>query len=189
MSWRVPGLDVVLRPPGPRHRHQALLVDPRVAGLVEGADAHVEPGIFPAMNVRTGLLSLPGLDSPDDLVGVLVRVEAVHQDQGHVGVVPLVEELDLLDGEVEEGEVVPHGNDRLGAAAAHAGAETSVELDDDKLIQHGLDGLAGTRLGETRVGQDLEMGLRGLTEEWFYSQHHGAASLSCPSGRRVPSRG
>ena len=42
---------------------------------------------------------------PDDLVGVLVRVEAVHEDQGHVGRVLLVEELNLLNCQVQEGQI------------------------------------------------------------------------------------
>ena len=37
---------------------------------------------------------------PDDLVSVLVRVEAVHEDQGDVGGVLFVEELDLLNCQV-----------------------------------------------------------------------------------------
>ena len=42
---------------------------------------------------------------PDDLVRVLVRVEAVHEDQGHVGRVLLVEELYLLHRQVQEGQI------------------------------------------------------------------------------------
>ena len=42
---------------------------------------------------------------PDDLVSVLVRVEAVHEDQGHVGGILLVEELNLLNCQVQEGQI------------------------------------------------------------------------------------
>ena len=42
---------------------------------------------------------------PDDLVSVLVCVEAVHEDQGHVGRVLLVEELNLLHRQVQVGEI------------------------------------------------------------------------------------
>ena len=42
---------------------------------------------------------------PDDLVSVLVSVEAVHEDQGHVGRVLLVEELYLLHRQVQEGQI------------------------------------------------------------------------------------
>ena len=65
-----------------------LLADAGVAALVEGADGDVEAGVL-----------------PDDLHGVLVRVEAVHEDEGHVGVVLLVEELYLLHGQVQERQV------------------------------------------------------------------------------------
>jgi hypothetical protein len=40
----------------------------------------------------------------DDVCGVLVSVEGVHQDEGDVDVVGAVEELDLTDGQAEEGE-------------------------------------------------------------------------------------
>ena len=65
-----------------------LLADAGVAALVEGADGDVEAGVL-----------------PDDLHGVLVRVEAVHEDEGHVGVVLLVEVLYLLHGQVQERQV------------------------------------------------------------------------------------
>ena len=74
-----------------------LLADAGVAALVEGADGDVEAGVL-----------------PDDLHGVLVRVEAVHEDEGHVGVVLLVEELNLLHRQVQERQVGPHRDHRLG---------------------------------------------------------------------------
>ena len=58
----------ILRPAGLGYRHQALPVDAGVARLVEGGDGDVKAGVL-----------------PDNLVSVLVRVEAVHEDQGHVG--------------------------------------------------------------------------------------------------------
>ena len=64
------------------------LVYPWVSGLVKGVDADVKAGVL-----------------PDDLVSVLVRVEAVHEDQGHVGRVLLVEELYLLHRQVQEGQI------------------------------------------------------------------------------------
>ena len=58
--------------------HQRLLVDPRVAALVEGDDPDVEAGVL-----------------PDDLLRVLVRVERVHEDEGHVRAERLVQALNL----------------------------------------------------------------------------------------------
>ena len=130
--------EVLLYSGGFRHRHHGLLTDARVAGLVEGLDGDVEAGIF-----------------PDDLHGVLVSVEAVHQDQRDVGVVLLVEELDLLDGEVQEGEVVPHWDDGLWSAAAHAGAQAAIQLDHDQLLQHPLDALLVLRQRQLSVRSDL----------------------------------
>ena len=78
----------ILCPAGLGYRHQALPVDAGVARLVEGGDGDVEAGIL-----------------PDDLHGVLVRVEAVHEDEGHVGGVLLVEELYLLHCQVQERQI------------------------------------------------------------------------------------
>ena len=64
------------------------LVYPWVSGLVKCMDADIEAGVL-----------------SDDLVRVLVRVEAVHEDQGHVGRVLLVEELYLLHRQVQEGQI------------------------------------------------------------------------------------
>ena len=88
-----------LRPPGLGYSHQALPVDAGVARLVEGRDGDVEAGVL-----------------PDDLVCVLVRVEAVHEDERHVGGVLLVEELNLLHRQVQERQVGPHRDHRLGTA-------------------------------------------------------------------------
>ena len=65
----------------------------------------------------------------------------------------LVQELDLLNRQVQEGEVVPDDDRRLGSFAAHRGAEATVQLDDDQLIQHRLDGGSG-RVVQLLVGQD-----------------------------------
>ena len=43
----------------------------------------------------------------------------VHEDERYVGVVCLVEVLDLLDRQVEEGQVVPHRYHRLWTTNTH----------------------------------------------------------------------
>ena len=53
-------------------------MDAGVPRLVEGQDSNPEPGVL-----------------PDQLVGLLVRVEGVHEDQRNVGVVALVQPFDL----------------------------------------------------------------------------------------------
>ena len=55
----------------------------------------------------------------------------------------LVQELDLLNRQVQEGEVVPDDDRRLGSFAAHRSAEATVQLDDHQLVQHRLDGGCG----------------------------------------------
>ena len=144
----------ILRPAGLGYRHQDLPVDAGAARLVEGRDGNVEAGVL-----------------PDDLVCVLVRVEAVHEDQGDVGGVLFVEELDLLNCQVQESQVGPHRDHRLWTAdndhdqtfileskfmftapASHRGSQTSVELDDHQLVQHRPDGGAGLWQPQLRVG-------------------------------------
>lgn len=51
--------------------------------------------------------------------------------------------LDLLDRQVEEGQVVTDGNDRFGTLATHGGAQTTVELDDHQFVEHGLNLILG----------------------------------------------
>lgn len=58
------------------YREQALAVDARVAGLVEGVD-----------------VQLQALVLADHLLRVVVRVERVHQHQGHIAFVRLVQVL------------------------------------------------------------------------------------------------
>lgn len=118
---------------------ERLLVDTGVAGLVEGEDGDV---------VVLVLL--------DDALGVLVGVERVHEDEGNVDVVLLVEVLNLTDREVEEGHALTNLNDRLGADTAHGGAETTVELEDSELVKD-----RRVDIGEDLVGADL-LGVGGL---------------------------
>ena len=66
---------------------------PWIAGLGEGVDRHTEAGVLPHQ---------PG--------GVLLRQEGVHEDEGHVGVVGPVQVLDLLDCQVQGGQIVSHGD-------------------------------------------------------------------------------
>lgn len=89
-----------------------------VLGLVEGEDVNV---------VALVLL--------DDVGGVLVGVEGVHEDEGHVDIVGAVEVLDLTDGQVKERHAIADLNDGLGADTAHGGTETTVELEDSELVK------------------------------------------------------
>ena len=101
---------------------QGLLVDAREAGLVEGQDLDAHLAVL-----------------LDQLVRLLVGVEGVHQHERDVGVVLLVQLLDLLHCDVQEGEAVPHCDGGLGSLAAHGGAEAAVELDHHQLFEERFD--------------------------------------------------
>jgi len=87
-------------------------------GLVEGEDVDVVALVF-----------------LDDVGGVLVGVEGVHQDEGHVDIVGAVEVLDLADGEIEEGHAIADLNDGFGTNTAHGGTKTTVQLEDSELVE------------------------------------------------------
>lgn len=93
----------------------------------------------------------------DNGSSVIVGVERVHQDEGHVDTVGAVEVFNLTDRQVEEGHAVTDLNDGLGSDATHGGTQTSVELEDSELVQE-LDGLG---VGKVLVVDDLSLGGRG----------------------------
>ena len=63
--------------------------------------------------------------------------------------------LEMLDREVERGEVVPEGDGGGGAGAAQGSGQGPVELDHHQLVQHLLDHHRVRTGGEVRVGADL----------------------------------
>lgn len=117
---------------------ERVLEDSGVTGLVEGEDVDV---------VTLVLL--------DDGSSVLIGVERVHEEDGHVGAIGAVEVLNLADGHVEEGHAITDLDDGLGADATHGGTETTVELEDGKLVEEAN----GVVVGEALVVDDL-MGRR-----------------------------
>ncbi|GMT17579.1 hypothetical protein PFISCL1PPCAC_8876, partial [Pristionchus fissidentatus] len=141
VAGRVPGLVVGALNVGD-DGHERLLVDAWVARLAEGVDGDLDIGVL-----------------LEQLLRVVVSVERVHEHQRHVNVVRLVQRLNLLHRQVEEGEVIAHRDDRLGPLAAHRRAETSVELDDHQLVEHGGDGRLVV-VGQLAVGSDGILGQR-----------------------------
>jgi len=97
---------------------QGVLAHSRVLGLVEGEDVDVVVGVF-----------------LDDTVGIGGSVETRHQDERDVDVVGLVEVLDLPNTQVQEGQSIPDLDDRLGSLTSHGGSETSVQSQDDELVE------------------------------------------------------
>ena len=75
----------ILSSPGLGHWHQTLLVDTGIPRLVKCADVDIEAGIL-----------------SDDLVRVLISVETVHENQGDIGLVFLVEIFNLLNCQIQE---------------------------------------------------------------------------------------
>ena len=71
----------------------------------------------------------------DDVGGIGVSVERVHEHKWHIDVVLAVEVLNLADGQVEERHAVSDLNDRLGANATHRGTQTTVQLNHSQLIE------------------------------------------------------
>jgi len=99
-------------------RKEGILEDTREARLVEGHDVDA---------VALVLL--------DDVGGVVVGVEGVHQDERYVDVVCAIEVLDLADGEVEEGHAITNFNDGFRANTTHRCTKTTVELDNSELLE------------------------------------------------------
>ena len=97
---------------------EGVLENAWVLGLVEGHDVDV---------VALVLL--------DDAGSVGIGVEGVHEDEWNVDVVCAVEELDLADGQIEEGHAVTNFDDGLWADAAHGGTEATIELEHGELVQ------------------------------------------------------
>jgi hypothetical protein len=71
----------------------------------------------------------------DDILGVVVGVEGVHQNKRNIDIIRAVEVLDLPDREIEEGHAVTDFDDGFGTNAAHGCTETSIELENGKFVQ------------------------------------------------------
>ena len=89
-------VDVALSVEVLGYGQQRLLVNSWIARLIEGQDAHLQARVL-----------------FDDLVCLLVGVERVHENEGDVGIVLLVQGLDLLHSQVQEGLVFADRDCRL----------------------------------------------------------------------------
>lgn len=92
----------------------------------------------------------------DNVGSVVVGVERVHEKERDVDFVRLIEELDLTDGEIEEGHSITNFNDRLGADATHGSTKTTIELENGKLAEE----LNCIGIGEILILNDLALGGR-----------------------------
>lgn len=66
--------------------------------------------------------------------------------------------LYLMDGEVQEGVLIADTDDTLGALAAHAGAQASVELDHHQLVEAGRHAVRQPLGLDLVIGVDLQQG-------------------------------
>jgi len=110
------------------------VMDLRVDRLGDGQERVLEdsgiPGLVECENVHIVALVLL-----DDGGSIIIRVERVHEDDGHVGAICAVQVLDLADRHVQERHAITDLDDRLGANAAHRGTKATVELEHGKLVE------------------------------------------------------
>lgn len=138
VTGRIP--EVLVVSSRARAGEERLLVDTRIARLVESEDLDIVVGVL-----------------LDDTGSVIVRVERVHEDKGDVDVVRAVEVLNLTHGKVEEGHAFTDLDDRFGTGATHGGTKTTVELEHSELVKdRGISGIS-----ELGVRSDL-LGRRRL---------------------------
>jgi hypothetical protein len=71
----------------------------------------------------------------DDVGGVGMGVERVHEHEWYSDIVLLVQMLNLANRQVQEGHSLTNLDDGLWANAAHRGTKTSVELEHSQLAQ------------------------------------------------------
>jgi hypothetical protein len=87
----------------------------------------------------------------DDVLGVIIGVEGVHENEGNVDVVCAVEVFDLADRQVKERHAFTDFDDGLGADATHGSSETTIELENSELVEK----FDGGRVAKLVVVNDL----------------------------------
>lgn len=101
-----------------RYREQRILEDSRISRLVERQDVDVVTFIF-----------------LDDILGVLVGIERVHEDERHVHIVGAVEIFDLSYREIEKRHALTNLNDGLRTNASHGRAKTTIQFENSELVE------------------------------------------------------
>jgi hypothetical protein len=116
MSGRIPIRD--RRVEGLWCWEQRILENSWVAGLVEGQDVDVVALVF-----------------LDDVLGIIVSVEGVHENEWDVDIICAVEVFDLSNRQIEEGHAIADFDNGFGTNATHGCTKTTVELEHSKLVQ------------------------------------------------------
>lgn len=91
----------------------------------------------------------------DDVLGVIVGVEGVHENERDIDVVCAVEIFNLADRQVKERHAFTDFDNGLGADAAHGCSETTIELENGELVEE----FDGSRVSKLVVVNNLT-GLR-----------------------------
>jgi hypothetical protein len=151
---------------------QRILEDTGVTRLVECDDINV--------------MSLVLLD---DVLCVIVSVEGVHENERNVDVVCAVEVFDLADGQVKERHAFTDFDNGLGADATHGSSETTIELENSKLVEEFdrcrvselvvVNDLAGLRRGDALPVDSVALGtvVQETAEEGEEVVHLGFEAL------------
>jgi len=82
----------------------------------------------------------------NDTLSIILRVERVHQDEGHIAIVGTVQVLlsetlrgkkylNLTDCEIKKRVAFSNLDDGLWSNTSHAGTETAIKFEDNKLIE------------------------------------------------------
>jgi hypothetical protein len=131
VSWGVPSCLVGIGRLG--NGEKRLLVNSGVSRLVESQNVDVVVLVF-----------------LDNSSSVIIGVERVHEDERNIDTVSRVEvlfrqpllhfdkvdtHLNLPNGQVKESHALPNFNDGLGSNTTHGSTETTVQLQDSKLVE------------------------------------------------------
>ena len=73
-----------------------------------------------------------------DFLCIILSVEGVHQNKWNINTVGLVEMFDLLNGQIKEVKAGANRNERFWTSATHGSSQTTIELDNDELVQEFL---------------------------------------------------
>lgn len=101
------------------NREERILVDTGIPRLVESDNVDI---------VTLVLL--------DNVLRIVVGVERVHKNEWYAHVVLLIKVLNLTDGQVQEGHAIPDFDHGLGTDTSHRSTETTIELEDGKLVKN-----------------------------------------------------
>ena len=69
----------------------------------------------------------------NDVLGIIISVERVHEDEWDINAVGPVEIFNLTDGQIKERHALTDFDNRFGTNTTHRGSETTIKLENSKL--------------------------------------------------------